>query len=264
MDLLNLDAFEREYIFCMWPGMDQISHDRVTEIFSIVSNTRCPVVFLNGETYKKWEHPSAPFHPAIKYLSECMLSDYLRVYLTHHYGGGYTDIKFAFKAWDTAFSLLRNSDALGLGYPLTSPTQIGMSPLFDGNPLVDEYKAYCTESIGHVAFIFKRNTEMTRELYDQTHAVLDGRYEQLKANPAKHQKDQPGRILADGSVSNYPMHYVELGPDLFIPMMHKYRHRLLKYDIEPLHAFHFDLNIPGFAESKKDFLKCYLPMHPSE
>jgi hypothetical protein len=263
MDLENLDAFEREYIFSMWPGMDPITPDRVTEIFSIVTNTHSPVVFLNGETYEKWELPSAPFHPAIKYISECHMSDYLRVYLMQHYGGGYTDIKFAYKPWDEAFARLKNSDALGLGYALGSHTQIGMSPLFDGKPEYEIYKAHATESIGHVAFIFKRNTEMTRELYERTHALLDTKHELLKENPATHQKDKTGRELPDGSVSKYPLHYVEMGADLFIPVMHKYRHRLLQHDIEPLHAYHFDLQIPGFEESKKDFLRRHLPIYPA-
>jgi hypothetical protein len=262
MDLETLDAFEREYIFCMWPGRDQISQDRITEVFSIVCNSHCPVVFLNADSYKKWELPSAPFHPALPYLSETNVSDYLRVYLIHHYGGGYTDIKFAYKPWDEAFKRLKASDKLAIGYALKTPSQIGMSPLFDGKPEVEEYKAHCTESIGHVAFVSKRRTELTTELYARTLAILDRHYEALKENPARTQKDQLGRELPDGSISKYPMHYVELGPDPFIEVMHKYRNQLLQYDIEPLHAFHYDFQVPGYAESKQQFLKTYLPIHP--
>ncbi len=262
MNLEAIDGFERQYIFCMWPGADKLPPDRVTEIFSILANTHCPIVYLDHQSYKKWELPSAPFHPALPYLSETHRSDYLRVYLMHHYGGGYTDIKFTYKHWDVAFKMLRESPALGLGYGIQSASQVALSPVFDGTPELAEFKANYQAFIGHVAFIFKKNTDLTRDLYQRTVDILDKKLPDLIANPAQTQKDRTGGALPDGSISKYPIHYVEMGPDLFAQSVYKFKDQIIQFDLEPLHVFHYDLSVEGFAESKKQFMSHFLPTYP--
>jgi hypothetical protein len=263
MDLHNLDGFEREYLFCMWPGRDQMPKDRATELFSIVSNSQCPVIFLHPDNYHKWELPEAPFHPAMQYLSQAHVSDYLRVYLLHHYGGGYTDIKFTYKPWDSAFKRLKESDALALGYPIASESKFGLSEVFDGTPELEKYKADYRFLLGHVAFIFKRKTELSQYLYDRTCGLLDEKFEELKKHPAQGPKDRFKGAMSDGSESKYPLYYIELGPDLFHQSIHKYKEKILQQDIEPLHVFHFDLPVEGFAESKKGFVSTYIPIYPT-
>ena len=257
------DAFERRYIFCMWPGTDKISEDRITELYSIFSNTHCPVVFLNGESYKKWELPEHPFQPGFAYLSETHRSDYLRIYLLHHFGGGYTDIKFTYKQWDTAFETLKNSDAYGLGYALQSTNAVGMSPRHDNSPELALYKAHYSELIGHVALICKQGTPFTSDLLSRMHLLMDEKFQLLMENPSRDKKDSFGKVLADGSVSAYPFNYVELGPDQFIRSTFRFKNQLLKGDIEPLHVWHFDLDVPGFREGKKQMLQAHLPSHPA-
>ena len=100
----SVDGFEREYIFCMWPGEDKLTPDRATEVFSILANTQRPVIFLTPRSYRLWELPNEPFHPATQFISECHMSDYLRVYLMNHFGGGYADIKFTYKSLVRAFA----------------------------------------------------------------------------------------------------------------------------------------------------------------
>ena len=264
MNLHNLDAFEREYLFCMWPGRDPMPKDRATELFSIVSNSQCPVIFLHPDNYHKWELPEAPFHPAMKYLSEAMVSDYLRVYLLHHFGGGYTDIKFTYKPWDIAFKKLKESDSLALGYPIASESKFGLSEVFDGTPELEKYKADYRYLLGHVAFIFKRKTELSLELYERTHSLLDAKHDELRKHPAKTQKDRFKGGLPDGSESKYPLYYIELGPDLFHQTIHMFKEKIIQHDIEPLHVFHYDLPLEGFAASKKGFIDNYIPIYPKE
>lgn len=259
----DIDGFEREYIFCMWPGNDKLPQDRATEVFSILANSHCPVIFLTPASYKKWESPSAPFHPALQYLSECHVSDYLRVYLMHHYGGGYTDIKFTFKPWDIAFKALRENDAMVLGYKFTSPSEFGLSKKYQGTEFLEYYKQhYAPYGIGHVAFIFKRKTPLTLNMLDRLHAFLDEKLPALKEHPSRAQKDYLGKVLPDGSVSQYPLDYIEMGPDIFHQSLYQFKEHILHFDIQPLHMYHFDLAIEGFKEQKKNFTATHLPIWP--
>ena len=260
----DVDGFEREYIFCMWPGEDKLTPDRATEVFSILANTQRPVIFLTPRSYKLWELPSAPFHPATQYISECHMSDYLRVYLMHHFGGGYSDIKFTYKSWVDAFATLKNnSDALALGYPLTSPTEFGLSKKFDGSAELDDYKQnYVPFGIGHVAFIFKRKTILTEDMLNMLHEFLDEKLPELKENPSRTQKDYLNKVLPDGSVSKYPLDYIEMGPDIFHKALYKHKTRIAHFDIQPLHMYHYDLPIDGFADKKKQFAEAHLSNWP--
>ena len=260
----SVDGFEREYIFCMWPGEDKLTPDRATEVFSILANTQRPVIFLTPRSYRLWELPNAPFHPATQFISECHMSDYLRVYLMHHFGGGYSDIKFTFKSWVGAFADLKNdTDALALGFPFDEPGEFGLSKKFTGTVELEDYKAnYVPFGIGHSAFIFKRKTSLTEDMLNMLHEFLDEKLPELKENPSKTQKDSFGRILPDGSISKYPLDYTEMGPDIFHKALYKHKTRILHFDIKPLTVYHYDLPLDGFAEKKKQFAQTHLPNWP--
>ncbi|MBM3349911.1 MAG: hypothetical protein FJY58_09500 [Betaproteobacteria bacterium] len=257
---LGFDALDREYLFCMWPGKDQLPKERAAELFSIISSSDSAVVYLNDLSYGKWEIPEAPFHPALKYLSECHRSDYLRVYLMHYYGGGYTDIKFTYKSWKGAFKTLKQSDAYVLGY---KPKKIGMSEKYQDPVFLKEIEEkYLPFGIGHVAFIFKRQTPLTLHILNRLHKHLDEYQGQLMANPSRTQKDWLGKILDDGSTSKYPLHYTELGPDLFHLSLYRFKDKIIHYDIEPIHIFSKPIAAPGFANWKKQFSLEYIPQWP--
>ena len=259
----EIDAFEREYIFCIWPGRDKLSPDRATEVFSIFANTHRPVVLLTPDTIRKWELPDYPFHPAVQYISECHLSDYLRVYLMHHFGGGYSDIKFTFKPWDAAFQALKASDAYVVGYNFASTSEFGLSKKYDGSALLEEYKEhYAPFGIGHVAFIFKRRTPLTTDMLNNLHALLDEKLEELKAHPSQAFKDFYGKILPDGTPSQYPLDYIEMGPDIFHQTLYRYREKIIHHDLQPLHTYHFNLEQPNYKQQKRMFAEKFVPNWP--
>jgi hypothetical protein len=264
MNLKSFDAFERKYIFCMWPDANKMSEDRAAELFSILTNTICPVVFLTKESAKKWELADYPFHPALPYLSECHTSDYLRSYIIHHYGGGYSDIKFAFKAWDTAFDLLKESPAYILGPELSEPGLFGLSPKYKDTPLLEDFKKnYVPFGIPNAAFISKRQTPFTQDLYNRTIELLDNKFDELKSNPGKIPKDSFGMKNRDGSISKYPLDYVELGPELFHFSLYKFKDKVIHYDINPLHVYHLLDNSDDYYRSHKQlFLDTHLPLWP--
>ncbi|MGB0126559.1 MAG: hypothetical protein WBP72_02895, partial [Rhodocyclaceae bacterium] len=93
-----------------------MSDNRLQAIWTIFSNTGCPIAFVNRHTLFQWLKPGFPLHPAFPYLSSTHKADYLRCYLMHHYGGGYTDIKPTAKTWGEYFEQIENSGKLALGY----------------------------------------------------------------------------------------------------------------------------------------------------
>jgi hypothetical protein len=130
-------------------------------------------------------------------------------------------------------------------------------------PELADYKTnYVPFGIGHVSFIFKRKTILTEYMLSILHDFLDEKLPELKEHPSKTQKDFLGKVLPDGSVSKYPLDYVEMGPDIFHKALYKHKTRLMHFDILPLHMYHYDLPINGFTEQKRVFLNTHLPNWP--
>ena len=258
-----VDGFERRYVFFMWAGTNPLTPDRAAEVYSILSNTHCPCVYLTRESLWKWELPEAPFHPALPYLSATHVSDYLRAYLMHHYGGGYSDVKFTYKHWDEAFATLEQSDAFAIGYPVENPEAVAVSPAFPNrDAALAEFRTDYRAFLSNCAFIFRRDTEFTREWYRRTVEILDSKLELVKANPARHPRDFKGTVLPDGSISQYPIEYIEIACDAFTPTLWKFKNKILNFDLAPLHVFHYDLDVPGFREAKIEYLNNYLSTWP--
>jgi len=229
--LSNFDAAKCRTIFCLWTGNEVMSDDRLRSIWSIFSNTGCSVAFVNRNTLSEWIKPEFPLHAAYPYLSSTHKADYLRCYLMHHYGGGYTDIKPTTKAWGEFFDRLHASNAFALGYP----------ELVNGMPHVDgklgELLRSChAELIGLCAFIFRKNTPLTEQWLEQTEHLLDAKFPLLVEHPAQHPQDQTGVLLPDGNVSRYPLRWAELLGEIFHPLIYHYRDQLLKAPVEPVFA----------------------------
>ena len=256
---IDIDGFDRRYIFCMWVGDNPMSPDLATELFSVVSNTHCPVVYLNSSSIKKWELPNSPFHKALPYLSQVHASDYLRMYLLHHYGGGYTDIKFTYKQWDTAFELLRDSDAELLGRTVE---QFSGPPIFLSEQEIIEFNSNQNVFVENNAIICKKNSLFTNTWLRNTHELLDRKFDELTKNPARVPRDEKGLRLPDGSVSSYPFRYPEVGPEQIGRAMWAHKDKILHYDILPIQIYHFPTNIPWILESKKQLVRDYLPHWP--
>jgi hypothetical protein len=233
--LEQFDAFNAGIIFTLWLGPYVLSANRLTALQAIFQHSGRPVCFITDATLNGWIHPDYPLHPAYHYLSEVHRSDYLRCYLMHIYGGGYTDIKPVLQSWTPHFMALNTSDCLALGYPEISANAVAQLP----GELGDQLRTHYAELIGFCSMIFKRRSELTQEWFDQTNTKLDLLLENLKSNPAKHPMDRNGVILPDNTVSQYPLQWTELGGNIFHPLILKYRENVIKSnDIRPqLHDY---------------------------
>jgi hypothetical protein len=222
-------TLEARVVFCTWTGQNAMSTPRLQSLFSIYNHIGCPVAYLNHVTLWQWQLPESPFHPAFAYLSETHKADYLRVYLMHHYGGGYTDIKPTSMAWHSHFEALANSSQLCAGYSEISPHSVAKV----GGELEQTLKDNYTQLIGLCAFIFKPRTPLTQAWLDRTHALLDKKLEALQASPASFPQDQWGITLVNGQTSSYPLRWTEMLGDIFHPLILEYRSCVLHVPMAP-------------------------------
>jgi hypothetical protein len=186
-------------------------------------------VFINHVGLRDCELPDSPFHAAFDYLSETHKSDYLRCYLMHHYGGGYTDIKMTVIRWDHLFDQLGESSLYGLGYTELGPH--GVAPVRGelGHTLRRNYRSL----IGCGAFIFKKNTDLTRSWFEALHDLLDNKLENLMRNPARSPRDRLKARNEDGTVSRYPLAWTELMGGIFHPVVYEFRDFIIHENIAP-------------------------------
>lgn len=206
-----------------------MSTQRLQALFSIYNHVGCPLAYLNHVTLWRWELPEAPFHRAFAYLSETHKADYLRVYLMHHYGGGYTDIKPTSVDWNAHFEALANSDQLCAGYTEISPHSVAKV----GGELELALRENYAKLIGLCAFIFKPHTPITQAWLQRTHTLLDAKLEALKASPASFPQDQYGVTLPDGTLSSYPLKWTEMLGDVFHPLILEYQNFVLHLSMAP-------------------------------
>jgi tetratricopeptide (TPR) repeat protein len=222
--LARFDALDSGMIFALWLGPALMSPSRIQALQAIFRDSARPVCFITDATLHEWEHPDYPFHPAFQYLSEVHRADYLRCYLMHHYGGGYTDIKPVLRSWTPHFEKLRSSEQLALGYPEISATAVAQLP----GAIGDQLRANYAEVIGYCSMIFRRQSVVTSEWIEETNAKLNSVLPELRAHPAQAPMDQKGVQLPSGEASQYPLQWTELGGNIFHPVILKYRHLVIK------------------------------------
>jgi hypothetical protein len=225
----DFDGLRSRTIFCIWSGQEALSANRLQALWTIFNNTGCPVVYLTANTIDTWVKPGFPLHPAFRYLSSTHKSDYFRVYLMHHYGGGYTDIKITSQHWGTFFDQLETSDSHALGY---AELPHGM-PHISGE-FGDTLRQRHSELIGLCAFIFRKGSVFTHQWLEATHRLLDEKLPLLEKNPAQHPQDQSGVILPTGEASAYPLRWAEMLGEIFHPIAFEYRDQLIKAPIAPI------------------------------
>ncbi len=216
-------------IFCAWTGSNPISANRLSSLFSVFINSGCPVCFITDRFLRNWQLTDSPFHPAFDFLSETHKADYLRVYLMHFFGGGYTDIKPTLYNWNLSFSKLIESDKFGLGYTEIGPH--GVAPVGGDTEILLKNNFF--KLIGLCAFIFKPKTAFTSEWFKQTNDLLDLKLELLEKHPAQFPQDCSGARLPNGETSQYPLRWTELLGDIFHPLIYKYQHFIIHDNIAP-------------------------------
>ena len=216
-------------IFSGWMGTNVMPETRSGALISLIRHSGCSNTHLTTDTLGSWVDPKFPLHPLFNLLSAVHKCDYLRCYLLHVHGGGYADVKHTSKSWIPFFKRLEQSPAFGLGY-----TEIGPQGVANvGGDLEVEMKANYSNLIGLCAMIFRKQTIFTDEWYRGTWNLMEEKSESLIRNPARHPQDRRGVQFTDGSLSDYPFEWTEVGGNIFHPLVWKYREYILHDDIAP-------------------------------
>lgn len=167
-------------IFTIWTGDSAMPEARERGLDALRSmQTGIEVVLVTPDTLSSWIVPGAPLHSAYENLSLVHRSDYLRAYLLHHHGGGYSDVKASFHHWGAAFDQLEEQDLWVLGYPERSTQWVAQLPRALGRDL----KRYYRIVPGGGALIMRPNSTFTREWLAEVERRLDYFQPLLAQNP---------------------------------------------------------------------------------
>ena len=218
-------------LFTAWMGPENMTHNRILALNSIVYNCSVPVHFISKDNLNSWIHPDFPLHSSFPYLSAVHQCDYLRCYVLHVYGGGYTDLKPSFHNWNLFFDRLQNSDNMyGAGY-----TEIGEHGVACvGGELEFEMKKNYLKLIGMCSLIFYPLSNFTFKWFDNMHNILDYKLSLLISNPAKHPLDHLGALFEGGHISTYPVQWTELGGNILHPLIYDNYNKFLHLDMAPV------------------------------
>lgn len=204
-------------IFCLWTGQNPMSPNRIRAMEEI---RRCnepdvEVILVTPGTIDQWVLPEHPLHPAYEGLALIHRADYLRTYLMHHHGGGYSDIKAARTSWEQAFSALNGDpDAWLLGYPEVSYRMVAPAP----KRLHRQLLIHHARLVGNGAYIARPRTPLTTAWLAEAERRLD----EWSADIAR----SPGDVFT-GPVG-YPVPFYGLLGEIFHPLCLRFHEHLMQ------------------------------------
>lgn len=214
-------------IFVLWLG-GELTDSRRRGIDSLQQTSGAAIVLITEERLSEWERTGAPFHPAFRYLSAVHKADYLRVYLMHWHGGGYSDVKATSGSWERAFEKLDTPGVWGVGYRelgRLSVAHFGAAGRAFAPQSLNWWKwrglglGY-PMLLGCGAFAFRPQTRFTHLWLGAVEKRLNDLLPSLRAHPAQH----PRARFGDGT--GYPVRWPMLLSEVFHPLCLRYRPRL--------------------------------------
>jgi hypothetical protein len=216
-------------LFSAWMGPGPMSSDREAALKVITMHCGVPLHFVSHFNLKSWIHDDYPLHKGFKYLSAVHQCDYLRCYLLHVYGGGYTDIKPSTYNWNGFFSMLQLTEMVGAGYTEISSNSVARV----GGVIEEEMKNNYQKLIGVCSLIVTPLSEFSRKWFNNINIILDNNMEELAINPAKHPQDHFGVSFENGTSSKYPIAWTGLGGDILHPLIYENSQSFLHLNMAP-------------------------------
>lgn len=198
-------------IYILWTEDNPLTENRINSINQLKLISECNIILINNENLSKYILSEYPLHPAYNYLSAVHKSDYLRTYLMHFHGGGYSDIKKTKGSWKKSFENLYNSDKWIIGY----------QEIKNGNAPTVPQESY-NKLIGNGCYICKKKTPLTNEWYNNLIYILNNKLNQLKIYPAKNLRD------CNRKDNKYPIKWTEILGNIYHPLILKYNDKVLK------------------------------------
>ena len=200
------------HVFLCWTGSTPMSAQRARRLEEFKSKVGLPTTLITPENLAQWTIWE-PLHEAYQYLHETHKADYLRTYLLHFWGGGYSDIKATTANWQPALEALNAQPEMWItGYPEIR-----------GGAAWGPAEDY-TKLIGNGAYIAKPRTLFTTQWYTRQQQLLTQRLPQLKASYQKWGLPGP----QGNDAPDYPINWNEMLGHIFHEVNHKFSARCLQ------------------------------------
>lgn len=181
-------------------------------------NPNIPVKLITEPDIEQYILPEHPFHPAFENLAITHKSDYLRIYLMHFYGGGYSDLKAPNHPWGPMFDVLQNSpDRDALGYREITSNYTSEHPRALGEDVKKFYRFLMAPS----AFIMRPESLFTACLYREMLRRIDYCAPALTDSPIPDPYTLP---------DSYPVWWNELMGDIAQSLSLRYPERIILDD----------------------------------
>lgn len=193
-------------IFCLWTGDNPMTPARRRSMARLrETQGDVDVVLIEAGDVEDWVVPGHPLHPAYEDLALIHRSDYLRAYLLHHHGGGYTDVKEPAAGWAPVFDRMATSRDLWLiGYREASHRDVAPGPARVRRRLALHHRRLP----GNGAYVVRAGTPMTSEWLAEVERRLDSLAGRLRASP--------GNVFGDNT--GYPVAFFSLLGEVFHPL----------------------------------------------
>lgn len=224
------DKIDRN-VYAFWTGKNVMSVNRRECLKSLEDNFSLQNInFILVDEKKLSEYvkkSGVELHQGYKYLSETAKSDYLRCYFMHFFGGGYTDIKYANGKWKNSFlNLEKNKNKYCSGYREEKPEDTAV--VFDNNwnivkEKTIELKKNYDKLLGMCCFIFKKNTPITLEWYNNIIKIMDNNLQKLKEYPSKSPQQN---LYGINPEYPHPIPWAGVGGVVLHPLFLKYKENL--------------------------------------
>ncbi len=209
-------------IWCFW-YIEPMNENRQRSFELMKSNLGVPVCLVTKENLHEFVLPEYPLHPAFPFLSDVHKSDYLRIYLLHHYGGAWHDIKPTNVNFSQVWDEFHDPEVYFVGRP---EVKGGPAKVFDGN---GNWMPDCwTDLVGCGWWVGRPRTPLSAELFQNINTLLDTNLELLKKYPAKTPFDRKKKSifikipLLKFQSTGYPLPWTVFG-NIFHPLNYKYR-----------------------------------------
>lgn len=199
-----------ETIWCFWAKPENMTQNRINSLNLLKSINKNKVELVNSKSFFDYEVENNKIHDAFVYLSDTHQSDYARCYLTHNYGGAYSDIKPFKKQWFDYFYILNNFNIDLVGTKEPGPGGVAYIP----SAHLYEYL------VSPGGFIMKKYSSISTQWMDEINKVLDDKLELLKSNPGWYHPRAVSKQCSRSGVfdsvdtyvhkENYPLHWAEI------------------------------------------------------
>ncbi|MDO4920011.1 hypothetical protein [Kocuria sp.] len=196
-------------VFVLWVGDNPLTPRRRANLEVLRERIGLPVELVTPENLEAWVVPGHPLHPAYKNLSLVHRSDYLRAYLMHHHGGGYSDLKAPLCSWEGAFARMHADEQAWLaGYPERVVQDVTRLPGALGEDLAWHYHRL----VGMGAYLLRSHTPLTAEWLREVERRLDYYADQAAEFPGEQR----------GEVVGYPISWTRLLGGVLHPLQLKH------------------------------------------